>query len=309
MLFMAGPRIIVRTPRGMTGSNAGALRKWVADVEAAGIDGVFSGDHVSFHDGTGYDGLIHAAAVAAASERMTVWTAVYLLALRHPVAVARQVASLSSLAPGRFMFGVGLGGEDPHELEICGVDPKRRGRRLDAHLDVVADLLAGEEVTVDDEFLSIPGAIIRPIPEPRVPILVGGRSDAALKRTARRADGWIAIWMSPRRAEAALDTIGDYADEYRRPRPDRNVLMVWCGLGDSVEHGRSLVAPAMEGIYKTPFARFEKYTPCGTPADVAEVVAPFVRLGFHDVMLNGVAEDEDAVIALSAEVGRLLASA
>lgn len=306
---MTGPRIVVRTPRGLTGSSAGALRAWIADVEAAGIDGVFSGDHVSFHDGTGYDGLIHATAVAAASERLTVWTAVYLLALRHPVAVARQVASLSSLAPGRFMFGVGLGGEDPHELEICGVDPKRRGRRLDAHLDVVRALLAGEEVTVDDEFLSIPGAIIRPVPEPRVPILVGGRSDAALRRTARAADGWIAIWLSPQRAETALETIAGHADGYGRPRPERNVLMVWCGLGGSVEHGRSLVTPVMEGIYKTPFERFQKYTPCGTAADIAEAVAPFVRLGFHDIMLNGVAEDEAALVAMSAEVGRHLASA
>jgi alkanesulfonate monooxygenase SsuD/methylene tetrahydromethanopterin reductase-like flavin-dependent oxidoreductase (luciferase family) len=307
---MQAPRIIVRTPRGLTDGAAAKLREWVHGVESSGIDGVFSGDHVSFHDGTGYDGLIHATAVAAASERLTIWTAVYLLALRHPVPVARQVASLSSLAPGRFMFGVGLGGEDPHEVEICGVDPRRRGRRLDAHLDVVRALLAGEEVTVEDEFLSIPGAIIRPVPQPAVPILVGGRSEAALKRTARAGDGWIGIWISPDRAKAALDTITAHAENYGRPQPpDRHVLMVWCGLGDSVEHGRSLVAPVMEGIYKTPFARFEKYTPCGTPADIAAALAPFVRLGFNDIMLNGVAEDEATVVALSGEVGRLLSSA
>lgn len=306
---MPSPRIVIRTPRSTTGGTAAWLRDWVAEVESAGIDGVFSGDHVSFHDGTGYDGLIHATAVAAASERLTVWTAVYLLALRHPVPVARQVASLSSLAPGRFVFGVGLGGEDPHELEICGVDPRNRGRRLDAHLDVVGDLLAGEEVTVDNEFLSIAGAMIRPVPEPAVPIVVGGRSEAALKRTARAGDGWIGIWVSAERAEAALATIADHADKYGRTRPDRNVLMVWCGLGDSVEHGKSLVAPVMEGIYKTPFARFEKYTPCGRPADVAAAIAPFVRLGFRDIMLNGVAEDEATLVALSAEVGRHLSTA
>jgi alkanesulfonate monooxygenase SsuD/methylene tetrahydromethanopterin reductase-like flavin-dependent oxidoreductase (luciferase family) len=308
MLFMATPRVIIRTPRGMTGSSAAKLREWVADVEAAGIEGVFSGDHVSFHDGAGYDGLIHATAVAAASERLTVWTAVYLLALRHPVPVARQVASLASLASGRFVFGVGLGGEDPHEVRICGVEPRSRGRRLDAHLDVVRALLTGEEVTVDDEFLSIPGAVIRPVPDPAVPILVGGRSEAALKRTARAGDGWIGIWVSTQRAEAALTTIADHADRLGRPRPERNALMVWCGLGDSVEHARSLVAPVMEGIYKTPFARFEKYTPCGTPADIAAAIAPFVRLGFHDVMLNGVAEDEPTLVGLSAEVVRHLSS-
>lgn len=304
---MATPRIIIRTPRGMTDGTAAKLRGWVADVESTSIDGVFSGDHVSFHNGTGYDGLIEATALAAASDRLTIWTAVYLLALRHPVPVARQVATLSALAPDRFRFGIGLGGEDRHELEICGVDPRRRGRRLDAHLDVVRGLLAGDEVTVDNEFLSIPGAIIRPVPAPAVPILVGGRSAAALERTGRAADGWIAIWTTRDRAAAALATIAESAENHGRDHaPDRNALMVWCGLGESAEHGRSLVAPVMEQLYKTPFERFERYTPCGTAADVAEAIAPFVDLGFTDILLNGIAEDSASLIAMSDEVGRHL---
>jgi alkanesulfonate monooxygenase SsuD/methylene tetrahydromethanopterin reductase-like flavin-dependent oxidoreductase (luciferase family) len=307
---VSSPRVIVRTPRGVADGNATRLREWLAGVEASAIDGVFCGDHVSFHDGTGYDGLIQATALAVASERLTIWSAVFLLALRHPVPVARQVASLASLAPGRFMFGVGLGGEDPHELEICGVDPRRRGRRLDAHLDAVRALLAGDELTSDSEFLSIPGAVIRPTPQPPVPILVGGRSAAALDRTARAADGWIAIWVSPARAQQALATIAGHAERYGRERaPDRNALMVWCGLGDNSAHARSLVGPVMEGLYKTPFDRFERYTPCGTAADVAEAIAPFVELGFQDIMLNGVAEDAAALIALSDEVARHLATA
>jgi alkanesulfonate monooxygenase SsuD/methylene tetrahydromethanopterin reductase-like flavin-dependent oxidoreductase (luciferase family) len=302
------PRIIIRAPRGMTDGSAAKLREWVADVESSGIDGVFSGDHVSFHNGTGYDGLIEATALAVASNRLTIWNAVYLLALRHPVPVARQVASLSALAPGRFMFGIGLGGEDRHELEICGVDPRRRGRRLDAHLDVLRALLGGDEVTVDNEFFSIPGAIIRPVPTPAVPILVGGRSDAALERTGRAADGWIAIWTTRDRAAAALATIAEHAEKYGRDHaPDRNALMVWCGLGNSAEHGRSLVAPVMQELYKIPFDRFERYTACGIPADVAEAIAPFIELGFTDILLNGIAEDSESLIAMSAEVGRHLA--
>jgi alkanesulfonate monooxygenase SsuD/methylene tetrahydromethanopterin reductase-like flavin-dependent oxidoreductase (luciferase family) len=304
---MVSPRVIIRTPRGVADGNAARLREWVTTVEASGVDGVFSGDHVSFHNGTGYDGLIQATALAVASERLTIWTAVFLLALRHPVPVARQVASLASLAPGRFMFGVGLGGEDPHELEICGVDSRSRGRRLDAHLDAVRALLAGDELTTENEFLSIRGAIIRPVPQPPVPILVGGRSTAALERTARAADGWIAIWVSPAHAERALSTIAEQAERYGRERaPDRNALMVWCGLGDTAAHARSLVAPVMEGLYKTPF---ERYTPCGTPGEVAEAIAPFVELGFHDILLNGVAEDAANLIALSDEVRQHLGTA
>ncbi|MGV0793198.1 LLM class flavin-dependent oxidoreductase [Mycolicibacterium sp. XJ1819] len=302
---MAAPRIVVRTPRGATRGSTERLRNWASEVEATRIHGVFSGDHVSFHDGTGYDGLLEATAVAVAAPRLSVWTAVYLLALRHPVTVARQVATLSEIASGRFVFGIGLGGEDPHELQICGVDPRRRGRRLDAHLDVVRALLAGEEVTVDDEFLDIPGAIIRPVPDPAVPILVGGRSEAALRRTGRAGDGWIALWITPDRAAGALEVIAAHARGRATP-PTRHALMMWCGLGSSVEQARSLVAPVMEDLYKIPFAKFERYTPCGTPADIAAAAAPFVELGFNDILLNGVAEDDDALITLSDEVAGLL---
>ncbi|WP_081665276.1 LLM class flavin-dependent oxidoreductase [Mycobacterium sp. UM_CSW] len=306
---MSHPRITIRTPRDPGEINAASLRRWLADVEATAIDGVFSGDHVSFHDGRGFDGLIHAAALAAASERLTVWTAVYLLALRHPVPVARQVASLSAVATGRFVFGVGLGGEDPHELEICGVNPRRRGRQLDAHLEVVRALLAGDEVSAYNEFLSIPGAVIRPVPQPAVPVLIGGRSEAALERAGRAGDGWIAIWITPERAQAALATIAEHAGRHgREHEARRNALMVWCGMADSVDRARSLVGPVMEGIYKTPFSRFERYTPCGTPAQIAEALVPYAELGFTDILLNGVAEDSTSLIAHSDEVAQRLAT-
>src|SRR5690606_3451281 len=99
--------------------------------EAAGIDHIGLCDHVSFHVGTGFDGLLSAGTVLALSERLQVNTGVYLLPLRHPVLVTRQLADLAQLAPGRLTFGVGLGGEDPHEVEMCGVDPRTRGRRMD----------------------------------------------------------------------------------------------------------------------------------------------------------------------------------
>jgi alkanesulfonate monooxygenase SsuD/methylene tetrahydromethanopterin reductase-like flavin-dependent oxidoreductase (luciferase family) len=68
------------------------------------------------------------------------YVALYLLPLRHPVLVARQLASIAELAPGRLTFGVGIGGEDPHELEICGVDPRTRGRRMDESLEILREL-------------------------------------------------------------------------------------------------------------------------------------------------------------------------
>jgi alkanesulfonate monooxygenase SsuD/methylene tetrahydromethanopterin reductase-like flavin-dependent oxidoreductase (luciferase family) len=82
-----------------------------------------------------------------AHPRLPVHLAVYQLAMRHPVLVARQLSSFSELAPGRLVLGVGIGGEDRHEVAICGVDPATRGRRTNESLAILRRLLAGERVT------------------------------------------------------------------------------------------------------------------------------------------------------------------
>src|SRR5262249_26784928 len=130
-------RVGCRIPYSVFEQDARVLRACVARAEAAGLDHACMGDHVSFRGGQGFDGLLQAAALASLTSSLIVETAVYLLALRHPVPVARQVATIAQLAPGRFVFGVGLGGEDPHELEVCGVDPATRGRRLDESLRIL----------------------------------------------------------------------------------------------------------------------------------------------------------------------------
>ena len=81
----------------------------------AGLDHVGCSDHVSVHGGTGFDGLIQAAQLASLHDELPVVVAVYLLPLRHPTPVARQISSIAEAAPGRLIFGVGVGGEDPQE--------------------------------------------------------------------------------------------------------------------------------------------------------------------------------------------------
>ena len=196
----------LRVPHELPGGAAG-LREFAARVEATGIDRVFVGNHVTFKGGHGFDGLVNATAVAMASRRLVVQTAVYLLPLRHPVPVARQVATLAGLAPGRLVFGVGLGGEDPAELRACGIDPASRGRRMDEALAVLRPLLAGAEVTMSGDFFRLDRVRISPAPEPPVPVVIGGRSDAALRRVARFGDGWLGLWVSPARYADAVGLI------------------------------------------------------------------------------------------------------
>ena len=100
-----------------------AQRAALAAIADAGIDHVFTADHVSFIDGSGIDGPVRLAALGALEPRLGLHLGVMLLALRHPLVAARQIATLAEYAPGRVSIGVGVGGEDRHEFEVCEVDP------------------------------------------------------------------------------------------------------------------------------------------------------------------------------------------
>jgi alkanesulfonate monooxygenase SsuD/methylene tetrahydromethanopterin reductase-like flavin-dependent oxidoreductase (luciferase family) len=277
-------------------------------MENLGIDRLCVGDHVSFHSGQGFDGLVQSTALAVLSRRLTIQTAVYLLALRHPVPVARQVASLARLAPGRFVFGVGLGGDDRREMEHCGVNPATRGRRMDEALAIVRALLAGEDVSVDGEFFRLKETRIRPAPDRPVPIVVGGRSDAAWRRTGRLGDGWLALWVSPERYAAGVAEVAKEADATGRGAVSwQHGLHAWCGLGPTRERARALVASAMENLYRVPFERFERWVPYGTAEDVATALQPYVDAGCHQVNLIPVAADLDEAAEGTVRVRDLLA--
>jgi alkanesulfonate monooxygenase SsuD/methylene tetrahydromethanopterin reductase-like flavin-dependent oxidoreductase (luciferase family) len=261
--------------RGSTG-----LADLAAAVVNAGIDHVTVGDHVSFAGGHGADGLIQAAALLAAHPALRVQTGVYLLALRHPATVARQLATIALIAPGRLTFGIGVGGDDPRELELCGVDPRTRGARTTEALELVQRLLTGEQVTFDGRFFEVRDAVIQPAPAPRIPVLVGGRSDAALERTGRLGDGWLALWVSPRRFAGATEIVDAAAK--RAGRQDggwRHTLQLWAGFDTSRERAVSRMRPVIERSYGMEFERFERYTPCGRPEDVAATLAPYLAAG------------------------------
>jgi alkanesulfonate monooxygenase SsuD/methylene tetrahydromethanopterin reductase-like flavin-dependent oxidoreductase (luciferase family) len=295
-------------PLSLVGSDAVQRREAVALADAVGLDHLTTIDHVSFRDGFGIDGLTYATSVLSMSDRLHVSMGVYLLALRHPMVVARQLADLYALAPGRFSFGVGVGGEDRNEFASSGVDPATRGRRTDEALVVLRALLAGGPVDHAGEFFDLRGARIRPAPG-AIPIMVGGRSDAALARAGRHGDGWLGVWVSPRRYGDALQLVADHATGAGRdPSTFRHSLCLWCGFHDDRNRARSLVASAMEGLYGVSFDVFEKWTPFGTPEEVADFARPYVEAGCEELHLYAIGEDVSAEIEAAAEVRRLLRS-
>lgn len=265
------------------------LQASLARIEAGGIDFASVLDHLTFWDGAGFDGLTNAAAIAAAHPRIPILISVLILPVRHPVVVARQISSLAQLAPGRLILGVGVGGEDRHEIRAAGVDPSTRGRRMDESLAVLRGLLDGDEVTFAGEHFDLDCVRIRPAALPPVPIVVGGRSDAALRRTAQFGDGWLAFACSPDRFASAADLIEIQAEQFGRADAQfEHGLVAWCGF--TRDDRPSALAREMEALYKLPYEKFSKYCFEGSPVEVAKRLAPYAEAGCQRFSIIAVGE-------------------
>ena len=297
------------TPSNLWSLDWDERRAVVGNIVESGFDHIFMADHVSFRNRSGTDGFVEVAALSQLDPRVGLMISIYLLPLRHPLPVARQLASMARIAPGRMIFGVGIGGEDRHEIEICGVDPKRRGIRTNESLEIIRGLLNGDAVSFSGVEFNISDAVIRPTPKKSIPIIVGGRSDAALTRAAKYSEGWIGVWCSSERFRNAINIVDAEAGEYGRSNVDWcHGYQPWVGLDakDSKKAFES-VKRGMENFYRIPFEKFERYTPSGTPTEVAEKLAPYVEAGCKVFNLKVCSQDAEEEVELGAELVSQLA--
>jgi len=140
-----------------------------------------------------FEPLIALAAVATRTRSIRLGVSVYLATLRHPIAVAKQVASLDLLSQGRVILGVGAGWI-PEEYETLGIPFAERGHYLDEHIDAMRTLWRDARPRHAGKHYAFDGIGFEPKPPRRdVPIWVGGNSRAARRRAARQGDGWHVI--------------------------------------------------------------------------------------------------------------------
>ncbi|MBK7951508.1 MAG: LLM class F420-dependent oxidoreductase [Deltaproteobacteria bacterium] len=154
-----------------------------------------------------FEPLIALAAVATKTTRIRLGVSVYLAALRHPIAVAKQVASLDRLSNGRMILGVGAGWI-PEEYATLGIPFAERGRFLDEHIEAMRSLWRDEAPRYAGEHYRFDGIGFEPKPLQRdVPIWVGGNSPAARRRAARLGDGWHVIDVPMAELEAGIGAL------------------------------------------------------------------------------------------------------
>src|SRR5690242_11237061 len=168
-------------------------------ADSAGWDGVFIWDHLAFvWDAPAADPWITLSAIATATSRVRIGTAVTPVARRRPQVLAHELATLDRLSGGRVIFGAGLGGS-PSEFGNFGepTDAKVRAEMLDEGLDVMQQLWSGEQVSHRGKHYTVDGVTFAPTPvQEHIPIWIGGNRPASLRRAARW-DGWLADSAAP----------------------------------------------------------------------------------------------------------------
>jgi probable F420-dependent oxidoreductase len=258
-------------------------------AEALGFDTLWIGDHLVFHPPL-LESVCVLAAAAAVTTRIRLGVGVLMLPLRNVVWTAKQLMTVDALAPGRLTLGVGVGGENPDEYAAAGVPHGERGRRLDEALAVLPDLLTGKPVDHPGPLLPVHSPPLEPALAAPPPLLVGGRSDAAMERAARYGDGWLAMWHRPDTVAARRERLAVRAAELGRPAPSTTML-VFVNVDDDEEAARREAAELLWGQYRLPFARVERYTAAGPAERVAERLAAYRDAGVDAFALHPAARD------------------
>jgi probable F420-dependent oxidoreductase len=173
-------------------------------AEELGYDMVWLPDHLlppaDYGAPPGYGGvyepLVTLSYIAARTTRVRLGTSVFLLPLRNPFAVAKQVATLDRLSDGRFTLGVGIGW-DATEFDSVGVDFSDRAGRTDEALRLLRHLFTTGTGPFEGKRFGFETGVFAPKPGDGLQIMVGGVSDPALRRVARYADVWQSLPSSP----------------------------------------------------------------------------------------------------------------
>lgn len=194
------------------------------------------------------DPIVTMAALAAVTTRIRFQTSVLKLPLRDPLLLAKQVASLAVLARDRVALGVGLSWI-PEEFRFTGTEMRTRGARTDEAIEILRMVCGGGPRWVEHhgEHYDFDRLMIAPTPTTPVPILVGGHSDAALRRAARLGDGWISANKPLSELEPAIARLRELGvDE------DFGICVSPVGVSD-VDGFRHLEKAGVTDVYLAPW--------------------------------------------------------
>jgi len=258
----ADTKIGVHLPHGVPGVAGSTIFEWAKMADEAGFSSLGVADRLVYDAS---DAVLSLAAAAAITERIELLANIFIAPLRHPAVFAKECATLSRFAPGRFTLGVAAGAR-PQDYEAVGVPWETRGKVTDACLDALFALSSPPN----------PPHSLGPAPDPGMQLLVGGASKAALKRMVERGHGYLGGGVKAEFMAHDVATVKAAWAESRREGEPRIVAGTWYASDKNadaaldwrdtylIEGGppdfvRALVATGADGVQQA----IEEYTAAG----------------------------------------------
>jgi probable F420-dependent oxidoreductase len=257
-------------------------------AEAYGYDSVWAGDHIIFHIPR-FEIFTTLAAVAVRTKRVQFGPAVLLLCLRNPVHVAQSVVSLDHMSGGRFVFGVGVGGEHPKEFMASGVPVNQRGPRTNEALEVLRRLWTEPSVAFSGKYYHFDEIGMKPPPlqQPHPPIWIGGRSEAALRRTAKYGNAWAPAFVTPEKYVEGQRRLAELCREYGRdPKDVQPTMYFFANVADTKEQAWSEAGEFLSKNYNIPAKPFERLAVHGSPEDCIARTRQYLDAGAEHVVIR-----------------------
>lgn len=183
------------------------IRRLGLRAEALGFSDIWVSEHIIVprarfpRSPLFYDPVLTLTWIAAVTQHVRLGTSVLVLPMRHPLPLAKELATLQNLSDGRLILGAGVGWLE-EEFAALGVPFRERGRRMDEGIAMMRAVWTQDPVTFSSRYIDadITGLTMLPQPASRIPIWIGGSSDAALARATTLTDGWHGSALTPEQA-------------------------------------------------------------------------------------------------------------
>jgi probable F420-dependent oxidoreductase len=260
------------------GSGPEAILDLVDHLEALDVDSLWVSDRL-VSTGLILEPITFLSFIAGRLRKMKLGTSTLVLPTRNPIVLAKELATLDFLSQGRLFPAIGLGGDESRDLQAVGVGKKERAGRADEMIVLMRRLWTEENVTFNGKYFAVEGATIMPRPWQKrgLPIWVGGRSEAALRRTGRLGDGWLVSSVSPTEVELGIRAIRSYAAEAGRQVPEDHygVLIPFhfaANFDKAFEVAGRSVRPRTD-------ISIDEFTAFGTPEEVRARVKAYIAAG------------------------------
>jgi len=212
-------------------SSAEALRTVALEAERAGCDSLWTTDHILMPKNSGtpyeriFDSITTLAYLAGVTDKVKLGISSLIIAMRNPVVVAKQLATIDSLSDGRLMLAIGAGWNEKEFAHLAS-NFHSRGKRLDASIRLIRALWRGETSFKSRVLgLEFSDAVFEPRPiQNHLPIWIGGTSNPAMKRAATLGDAWHPN-LQP------LDTFAKLVADFRETAPEARTKEICVRIG------------------------------------------------------------------------------